>query len=244
MPQVQQVIELIEKFAPLETQAKWDNSGWQINLGKPEFSKIMTALTVTENVIKQAYESGCDLILSHHPVIFEPLKSIESGIIADAVKLGIQIYSAHTNLDLAKGGTTDTLSEKCGFGYCDNICGFINGKKLYKELNVDDLQNKIKKKLNIDCLRVINLKNIKSIKSIAFCAGAGGSEISKVNELGYDLFITGEVKFHEALEAKNTVVFEVGHFDSEKYAGEIFKKILGSEYEIIEAEEKRPYIFN
>ncbi|MGN0014873.1 MAG: Nif3-like dinuclear metal center hexameric protein [Candidatus Gastranaerophilaceae bacterium] len=244
MSQVKQVIDLIEKFAPLETQAKWDNSGWQINLDKREFSKIMTALTVTDSVVKQAYESGCDLILSHHPIIFEPLKTIKKGIITDAVKYGIQIYSAHTNLDLAKGGTTDTLSAKCGFGYCDCINEFINGKKLDIELNVDDLKKEIKQRLNLDCLKVINLNNTKSIKSIAFCAGAGGSEISKVNELGYDLFITGEVKFHEALETKNTVVFEVGHFDSEKYAGEIFKKILGSEYEIIEAEEKRPYIFN
>lgn len=244
MSQVQQVIDLIEKFAPLETQAKWDNSGWQINLGKPEFSKIMTALTVTEDVLHQACEKGCDLILSHHPLIFEPLKSIEAGIITDAIKFGIQIYSAHTNLDLAKGGTTDTLSDKCGFGICENVYEFINGKKLETELDVDVLQGEIKQRLNIDCLKVINLSDKKNVKSIAFCAGAGGSEIAKVNELGYDLFITGEVKFHEALEAKDTVVFEVGHFDSEKYVGEIFKKIVGSKYEIIEAEEKRPYNFN
>lgn len=244
MPKVQKVIDLIEKFAPLETQAKWDNSGWQINLGILDFSKIMTALTVTDSVIGQAVEKGCNLILSHHPVIFEPLKSIETGIITNAVKSGIQIYSAHTNLDIAKGGTTDMLSDKCGFGFCDNIYEFINGKKLDIALNVDILQNEIKQKLNLDCLRVVNLKNKKNIKSVAFCAGAGGSEIQKVNELGYDLFITGEVKFHEALEAKDTVVFAVGHFDSEKYVGEIFKKILGLEYEIIEAEEKRPYDFN
>lgn len=244
MPQIQQITELIEKFAPLETQARWDNSGWQINFGRPEFSKIMTALTVTENVIRQACANGCDLILSHHPLIFEPLKSIEAGIITDAVKSGIQIYSAHTNLDLAKGGTTDTLSDKCGFGFCENIYEFVTGKKLETELDVNVLQKEIKQKLNLDCLKVINLCGRKTVKSISFCAGAGGSEISKVNELGYDLFITGEVKFHEALEAKNTVVFEVGHFESEKYVGEIFKKILGSEYEIIEAEEKSPYNFN
>ncbi len=243
MKKVDKVIELTEKFAPLETQAEWDNSGWQINLKKNEFSKIMTALTVTESVIFQAKEKGCDLILSHHPVIFEPIKRIEEGIITKAISSGIQIYSAHTNLDLAKGGTTDTLSEKCGFGYCETRNEFVNGKILEKELTAEEIKNEIKNKLNIDCIKVINLKEKTKVKSIAFCAGAGGSEISKVNKMGYDLFITGEVKFHEALEAGDTIVFELGHFDSEKYTGEIFKKILGSEYDIIEADEKKPYLY-
>ena len=65
-----------------------------------------------------------------------------------------------------------------------------------------------------------------------------------MNDFGFDLFITGEVKFHEAFEAKDTVVFEVGHYDSEKYVGEIFKRILGEKFEILEADEKRPYDFN
>lgn len=244
MPKVEEVIELIEKFAPLETQAKWDNSGWQINLGKTEFKKIMTALTVTQDVVKQAVENGCDFIVAHHPLIFEPLTAIEPGAVLDAVQAGVQIYSAHTNLDLAKGGTTDTLSEKCGFGICPVIEDFITGKKLDKPLDLEFLKEEIKQKLDLDCLKIINLDEKTSVNSVAFCAGAGGSEIPRVNELGYDLFITGEVKFHEAFESKDTVVFEVGHFESEKYVGEIFKKILGSKFEIVEANEKRPYNFN
>lgn len=244
MPKTKQVTDLIEKFAPLETQAKWDNSGWQINLGKQNFSKIMTALTVTENVIKQAEQQGCDLVLSHHPLIFEPLKKITDNTIIQAIKSGIQIYSAHTNLDLAKGGTTDTLAKKCGFTKSKNVDEFINGVNLEIETNLEDLKISIKEKLKLDCLKVINLTEKKSIKSIAFCAGAGGFDIPKVNSLGYDLYITGEVKFHEAYDAKDTVVFEVGHYESERYVGEIFRKILGQEFEIIEANEKRPYKFS
>lgn len=243
MPKIKQVTDLIEKFAPLETQEKWDNSGWQINLGKQNFSKIMTALTVTENVIKQAKQQGCDLILSHHPLIFESLKKISDNTIIQAIKSDIQIYSAHTNLDLAKGGTTDTLAKKCGFAESKNVDEFINGVNLEIETDLEDLKISIKEKLKLDCLRVINLTEKKSIKSIAFCAGAGGFEIQKVNALGYDLYITGEVKFHEAYDAKDTVVFEVGHYESERYVGEIFRKILGQKFEIIEADEKRPHNF-
>jgi dinuclear metal center YbgI/SA1388 family protein len=203
----------------------------------------MTALTVTDDVIKQAVENNCDLIISHHPVIFEPIKRIEQGLIVEAIKNGIQIYSAHTNLDLAKGGTTDTLSEKCGFGKCSVIADFITGKNI-EEIDLEILKNDIVKRLNLDNIKIINLSNKKTVKSIAFCAGAGGSEIGLVNDLGYDLYITGEVKFHEAFEAKNVVVFDVGHYDSEKYVGEIFKHILGQNFEIIEANEKRPYYFD
>ena len=244
MNEVKEVIELIESIAPIETSAKWDNSGWQINLGKKIFTKIMTALTVTEDVVKQASDQGCDLIIAHHPLIFEPLKKIEAGAITMAIENGIQIYSAHTNLDIAKGGTTDVLAEKCGFGKVSVIEDFINGKSLDEELDVEFLQNDIKKQLNLDTMKVINLSGKKTVKSVAFCAGAGGSEIPRVNELGYELFITGEVKFHEAFEAKDTVVFAVGHYDSEKYVGEIFKRILGEKFEILEADEKRPYDFN
>lgn len=244
MNKVQDVIDLIENYAPLDTQEKWDNSGWQINLGKENFSKIMTALTVTQSVINQAKKFGCDLILAHHPLIFEPLKSITVGEITDAIQNGIQVYSAHTNIDLARGGTTDTLSEKCGFGLCNKSDGFVNYKKLSRSYDLDFLKEDIKKRLGLDCLKIINLQDKKVIKSVGFCAGAGGGEIPTANRLGLDLFITGEVKFHEAFEAKNTVVFEVGHFDSEKYIGEIFKRILGNKYEIIEANEKRPYFYD
>lgn len=244
MYNVKEIIDKIEKYAPLETQAKWDNSGWQINLRKENATKIMTAVTVTQDVINQAKEQKCDLILSHHPLIFEPLKSIKAGEITDAVINGIQIYSGHTNIDLAKGGTTDTLSEKCGFGICENVEEFVNYKFLDKEIRVDFLIEDIKQRLNLDCLKIINLEQKKTIKSVAFCAGAGGFDIPFVNKMGIDLYITGEVKFHEAIEAKDTVVFEVGHYDSEKYIGEIYKKILGNEYEIIYANEKRPYSYS
>ena len=115
MYEVQEVIDLIENVAPPETAAKWDNSGWQINLGKKNLNKIMSALTVTDDVVKQAVDKGCDLIIAHHPLIFEPLKKIDDIAIIRTIQNGIQIYSAHTNLDVAKGGTTDTLVEKCGF---------------------------------------------------------------------------------------------------------------------------------
>ena len=241
MYKIKEIIEKVEKFAPLETAANWDNSGWQVNLGKAECKKIMTALTVTEDVVKQAISQGCDLILSHHPVIFEPLKIIEPGVIVDCIKEGIQVYSAHTNLDFAKGGTTDVFAKKCGFDKLSDVDGFLCGTNC--NLNIEDFAEVVKKNLELESLKIININDKKTAKSIAFCAGAGGGEIALAEEKGYDLFITGEVKFHEAFDAKDCVVFEVGHFDSEKYVGEIFRTILGGKYETVSANEKRPWIF-
>ena len=241
MYNIKDITDKIEIFAPPETCAEWDNSGWQINLGKDCCKKIMTALTVTEDVVKQAISKGCDLILSHHPIIFEPLKKIEPGIIVDLINNGIQVYSAHTNLDLAKEGTTYTLAKKCGFDQIDETDGFLCGTKC--DTDIDEFAEFVKQKLELDSLKIINVNDKKRAKSICFCAGAGGSEIPLADSKGYDLYVTGEVKFHEAFETKNCVVFEVGHFDSEKYVGEIFKKILGNEYEITEANEKRPWLF-
>jgi len=241
MYNISEITEKIENFAPPETCADWDNSGWQINLGKSECKKIMTALTVTDDVVKQAIFKKCDLIISHHPIIFEPLKKIEQGIIVDLINNGIQVYSAHTNLDVAKGGTTDTLAKKCGFSELADTDGFLSGTNC--DLDIDEFAEFVKRQLDLESLKIINVNDKKRAKSICFCAGAGGSEIPLADSKGYDLFVTGEVKFHEAFETKNCVVFEVGHFDSEKYVSEIFKNILGEKYEITEADEKRPWIF-
>ena len=101
---IKQITSIIEDFAPLELQESWDNSGFQINFGVNEVNKILLCLSVTENVIKQAEEGNFDLIIAHHPLFFIPFR----------FQRGITIYSAHTNLDVAKGGTTDTLIEVLG----------------------------------------------------------------------------------------------------------------------------------
>ena len=108
MAKISEVIEKLEKIAPLETQEEWDNSGWQINLG---IKKIMLTLNVTQDVLKQAIEQKCDLIISHHPMIFKPLSCIKNKVIISAIQNRIQIYSAHTNFDKSSIGTTQTLVE-------------------------------------------------------------------------------------------------------------------------------------
>lgn len=125
------IVRKIEKFAPLETQESWDCSGWGVELSEPNIKKIIFALTVTDDVVNQALNSGCDMIISHHPLFYVPLWYKQ-----------INIYSAHTNLDIAEGGTTDTLIEKLGFKKTRNA-GFQRIVELEEPITVEDLRNRL-----------------------------------------------------------------------------------------------------
>lgn len=227
------IVRKIEKFAPLETQESWDCSGWGVELSEPNIKKIIFALTVTDDVVNQALNSGCDMIISHHPLFYVPLWYKQ-----------INIYSAHTNLDIAEGGTTDTLIEKLGFtctltpapsptkGEGRNIFTPQRIVELEAPITVEELRNRL---LTISPrLRYVNNCGAKTVKTIGFCAGSGSEFIGDT-----DAFVTGDVKFHTALDAK-TVVFDIGHFESEIFAPELLRKITGIEGVL--ADEKSPFI--
>lgn len=218
-----EIVSKIEKFAPLETQEKWDCSGWAVErVNNIEVNKILFALTVTDNVVTQAKEKNCDMIISHHPLFYVPLKYKD-----------INIYCAHTNLDRAEGGTTDTLISELGFQKTATD-DFVRIVELEEAITVDELKNKL---LKISPkLRYINNLNAKKIKTIGFCAGSGSEFIGET-----DAFVTGDLKFHTALEAEK-VVFDIGHFESEIFAPKILKEITGVGEKGVIADEKSPFI--
>lgn len=218
-----EIVSKIKKFAPLETQEKWDCSGWAVErVNNIEVNKILFALTVTDDIVKQAKEKNCDMIISHHPLFYVPLKYKD-----------INIYCAHTNLDRAEGGTTDTLISELGFQKTATD-DFVRIVELEEAITVDELKNKL---LKISPkLRYINNLNAKKIKTIGFCAGSGSEFIGET-----DAFVTGDLKFHTALEAEK-VVFDIGHFESEIFAPKILKEITGVGEKGVIADEKSPFI--
>lgn len=218
-----EIVSKIEKFAPLETQEKWDCSGWAVErVNNIEVNKILFALTVTDDVVTQAKEKNCDMIISHHPLFYVPLEY-----------KNIDIYCAHTNLDRAEGGTTDTLISELGFQKTATD-DFVRIVELEEAITVDELKNRL---LKISPkLRYINNLNAKKIKTIGFCAGSGSEFIGET-----DAFVTGDLKFHTALEAQK-VVFDIGHFESEIFAPKILKEITGVGEKGVIADEKSPFI--
>lgn len=220
-----EITNRIEKFASLEIQEPWDCSGWLVETKKSDVKKVMLALTVTENVYKQACKQQCDMIISHHPLFSVPLgwKNID-------------IYCSHTNMDLADGGTTDKLIRILGYNPT-----FAESFVRYLDLNIslDEFTNKLRK--ISPNLRYVNNKNTKSLKKIAFCAGSGSEFINEAYQNGADAFVTGDLKFHTALESP-IVLFDIGHFESEIMILDVFEDLIGNDVEIVRAVERSPFI--
>ena len=220
-----EVIAKIEAFAPLDLQEKWDMSGWIVDNHLSEVNKVLFALTVTDDVYNQALSLGCDMIIAHHPLFCVPLEFKD-----------INIYSAHTNFDKTIGGTTDILIRELGLkGEVYN--DFVRVVTLEQEMTVQEFIEKLK--IVSPNLRYINRKNIESIKKIAFCAGSGSEFISQTDA---DAFVTGDLKFHTALDS-DKIVFDIGHFESEILSVKYLKEISGLGSKGIIANEKNPFMY-
>ena len=224
-----EIVQKIEKFAPPETAEKWDCSGWLVETGRKQVSKILLALTPTVDVVKQAKKQKCDMIISHHPMFVVPLDYKD-----------IDMYCAHTNMDIADGGTTDTLIEKLkclglpvkNIKKDETFVRYIETDISFKELG------KVLSKISPN-FRYTD-KGTKVFKKLAFCAGSGAEFISEAFEQGADGYITGDLKFHTALDSPITI-FDVGHFESEMQVLDVFKSLIGNESGIVYAKENSPF---
>lgn len=223
-----EITKRIEDFAPLEAQEDWDCSGWGVNVEDYDnISKVMLCLTVTNDVVRQAKEQNCDMIISHHPCFYVPLDWSD-----------INIYCAHTNLDKAEGGTTDTIIEQLGLTkYKKNVVhDFL--RVIEYDISLNNF-NKIIKQISPNA-RLINNDRIQEFHKIAFCAGSGSEFINDAKELGADCLVTGDLKFHTALDSP-IVIYDIGHFESEILILPVFEKIIGEGVKIVYADEHSPF---
>lgn len=268
-----EIIRRIEEFAPPELAESWDCSGWLIETDKQNVRKIMLCLTVTDDVVKQAKNRNCDMIISHHPLFYVPV-TFSSPLAGEGVRRTgeglIDIYCAHTNLDRTPGGTTDTIietlypqlfthyshSEAKNTGFFANAQNdviaeeshiskiFTNSSEgflRYIEFKENVSIHKFLKQLRTISpnLRYVNNYDVSEIKKIAFCAGSGAEFIKEACENGADALVTGDIKFHTALESP-IVLFDIGHFESEILVLSIFEKLFDG-VETVRANEYSPF---
>ncbi len=222
----QKIVQIIENYAPLNLAEPWDCSGWVVETAKTDIKKVMLCLTVTPEVI----EHGCDMIISHHPLFFVPTEFKD-----------IDIYCAHTNFDRTYGGTTDELIKILGYKVCD-VEDSLESLNFVRYVECSTTVKDFAKKLCkiSDNVRIVNNKNVSEIKKIAFCAGSGSEFIQEAVNNGADAFVTGDIKFHTAVESP-IVLFDVGHFESEIPVLKVFERLLRDKVNIIFAQEKSPF---
>ncbi|WP_296731254.1 Nif3-like dinuclear metal center hexameric protein [Anaerovibrio sp.] len=226
----QTVMGLIEKIAPKKLAENWDNPGLQVGNPEQQVKKIMVCLDVSLPVVQKAIEKGADMIISHHPVVmFKGLMSIRTDawvgkLIQALLTHNIAVYSAHTNLDIAQGGCNDILARMCGL---ENIDGFVPCQDypeesmgrigyLSQEILLEDYAKNICHSLETDCVRIVK-GGRDMVKKVALCSGAGGDFISKAAFCGADVYITGDIKYHEAQQAMRQGInlIDAGHFATE-----------------------------
>lgn len=242
MALISNIIKIIEEFAPPETAEEWDNSGWQINLHNEETKNILSCLTVTEDVLDLAVNLGCDLIIAHHPLIFSPVKKLENPIHINAIRNNVQIYSAHTNFDKANGGTTDILAQKLNLQDIKSVNDYVKCGSLPFKMTLEKFIPVLKTTLELNNVKLINKSAKPEIEKIAICAGSGAEFIRDVGSC--DAYITSDIKYHSALDVKNMVLLDIGHFESEKFFSEKIKEIFAlNGIEITAANEKPAWTF-
>lgn len=217
MISAKELYDYIDSFAPFESAMDFDNVG--ILVGDPDYTsrKVLLALDVTTAVIDEAVAKGCTIIVTHHPVIFHPLKSVLSDSLPyRLIQNGLTVLSAHTNLDICEGGVNDTLARTIGLELTertDKDC-FVTGE-LCEAVDFTNFAEKIQYVLGCKGFRFTGRNGL--IKRVSVACGAGGGSIFRAVKEKADAFVTGEIKHHEWLAARehNIAVYDLGHFRSE-----------------------------
>ena len=156
--------------------------------------------------------------------------TVTEQLIVNCIKNNVQVYCAHTNLDCAEGGVNDTLCEKLGLIPQYNLNKFVKITQLPEKLSTDSFILKLKISLNAAKIKLINPQNIQEIQTVAVCSGSGGEFINDIIGKA-DAYITGDIKYHSALDVKDFVLIDAGHFETEKIILHTLKNILNSEAE-------------
>ena len=247
---IYQVVDALEHYAPLPLQEGYDNAGLQVGLTEAvEVSGALLCLDVTEAVVDEAIRKGCNLIVSHHPLIFCKLARISDEnyvqrTVRKAIKNDITIVSMHTNMDAAKGGVNFKIAEKLGlrnlrfFGGEKEIDGVKGGEGVIGEITdetdtlhadgiaADDLVLMLRERFQVECVQCNQLLR-RPIRKVALCGGAGSFLLDAAIAAGADAFITGEMHYHEFFGHEQEIqICVIGHYQSEQFTSEIFRSII------------------
>ena len=254
MATVNEIFELLNKFAPVERKMDFDNVGFLVGKGESVVTKILVALDITDEVVQEAIDIGAQLIVSHHPMFFS-LKNVNDSTsigkrIVDLVSNGISAICMHTNLDAADGGVNDALActvglndmeilvsegkDSEGVEYC---CGRVG--VLRRPVTMEAYLETVKTALKTNGLRYYS--SGREVNKVAVVGGSGGSYLEHAFAIGCDTIITADVKYDVFLRAKELGmnIIDGDHFCTENVVVPVIKRVLEfgiSDVEIIVSE--------
>ena len=238
MSTVTQIYNAIDRLAPFWLTMDFDNTGILVGDRNREVSCALLALDCTPAVVEQAKQLGAQLIVTHHPVIFHPLKRVnEDAVVYQLIRSDIAVISAHTNLDIAQGGVNDALASAIGLRDCRGLellneqTGAWLGRigTLPEPLSPEAFAAHVKACLNAASVKFAAAP--RAIHTVALCSGSGADCLDAAISAGADALLTSEVKQHEylAAAAAGISIFDAGHFDTEDIVIEPLRDYLAKE---------------
>lgn len=238
MSTVTHIYDAIDRLAPFWLTMDFDNTGILVGDRNREIACALLALDCTPAVVEQAKQLGAQLIITHHPVIFHPLKRVnEDAVVYQLIRSDIAVISAHTNLDIAQGGVNDALASAIGLRDCRGLellneqTGAWLGRigTLPEPLSPEAFAAHIKACLNASSIKFSAAPRV--IRTVALCSGSGADCLDAAISAGADALLTSEVKQHEylAATAAGISIFDAGHFDTEDIVIEPLRDYLAKE---------------
>ncbi len=250
MTEVKDIINCIEERFPLSLAEEWDNSGIQVDTGRP-VSRILVALEATDEVVEEAIERGADLIVTHHPLLFSPVSSIDwrepvTERLMGLIRAGISVYSTHTPFDIGEGGMNDLIGRALGLKDVTPMDGgdpYCRQGALPGPMTVLELARLAAERLKVPAegIRIIGDSD-RVVTEAAWCGGAGTDFMENAVRAGFEVYMTGDVKYHQARRAEELglCVIDAGHFGTEKLftaaMAELLRAALPEDIEVLQAE--------
>ncbi len=241
---VRDIAAAIESFAPLALQESYDNAGLIVGRMDDDVHKALLAVDVTEEVIAEAVAEGCDMIITHHPIIFHAMKRFNSAsqterCVEEAIRRGIVLYAAHTNLDSTPDGMSWRVAQMLGL---ENIAvmqptntegaGFGVVGELAEAMPSADFMRRVMEHFDVKALRHSDVVKAE-IRKVAICTGSGGSLIDDARKSGADIYLTADLRYNDFMRHENAIILaDMGHFESEYCAIQILFDILSKKIPI------------
>lgn len=237
---VNDIASAIEQYAPQGLQEDYDNTGLQVGDPAMQVGSVLVCLSVTEDIIVEAVRRECNVIVSHHPLFFRPIKHLTGAstterIAAAAIRHGIAIYAAHTNLDSAFGGVSYEMAHRLELKSMmpleptapDALTGMgIIGEPARPMPALEFLQQ-LKSVFEVKALRYSTLSSTLVVRKVALCGGSGASLIKAAIEAKADAYVCGDIKYHDYDSyGPEILLADIGHFEGELCAKNILRRII------------------
>lgn len=235
---IEEIYKILDKISPFELQEKWDNSGLQIGSFKDEFEEIVVSMDIDREFLSNLKPKT--LIITHHPLIFTPIKNMDfssypQNLIKEFIKRDLYLISMHTNFDKTHLNSY-VAREILGFkdANCEEFICYFD-----VDMSFEEAVDLVKKAFDLKVVKTLKCKD--RIKKVALTTGAGASLIKDVEA---DLFLTGDIKYHDAMEAKSIglSLIDITHYSSEKFFSEVlYSQLKKNQIEAIIASIKNPF---